>query len=370
MDTALPSPDDLQREYTQLQDLRPACPIDTTRQTQTLHDILTSDAEAATFAKLAAAHPEILSILKGTENGEHTVFVPVNEAWQAAAVDNHQQLGTLLAHVSTHFVSDAGFRHMPNVPTLYTPPSSNGPHIIRTRLTPSGLDLNHKAASIVRANVRASNGIIHYVDHVLLPPPSTLEILRSNPQFSYFHKAVTRTGTVLHNASSPGGTLFAPDDAAFTSLGPETLSFLFTSDAGLPYLRALVQMHYCPEITFFCNLIWPKNNTGKRQASADEARQIKGRLKYQVATSLADKQKSAGEEKTGFTVVISRFNGLICMAAAGGAAMVVDQDIATGDGVLHAIQGVLTPDSTTALPLDDGTDTLEALKKLYGPFVA
>ncbi|KAK3191203.1 hypothetical protein K4F52_002792 [Lecanicillium sp. MT-2017a] len=358
------TPDDLEREYTQLQEGYPPAPIDTTRQAQTLHDILTSDTEAAAFLESAAAYPDILSLLKGTESGEHTVFVPINAAWETASADKE----TVAAHFSPHFVSDEGLRHMPNVPTLCTPASSNGPLVICTKLTPSGWDLNHGAAAIVHRNVRASNGIIHYLDHALLPPPSTAKTLSSNPEFSYLQKAVTLTGADILG-KAPGGTLFAPTDSSFTALGSETLAFLFTSDDGLPYLRALVQMHYCPEITFLSNLVWPKNNTGGRQTSAEEARQIKGKLSQEVASALVDKQ-NGDSEKMRISVAISRFNGLIRMAAAGGEAMVLEQDIVANDGVIHGIQGVLTPDPGVCLPLSDGTDTLEALKRLYGPYIS
>lgn len=84
---------------------------------------------------------------------------------------------------------------------------------------------------------------------------------------------------------------------------------------------------------------------------------------------MVDKQ-NGDSEKMRISVAISRFNGLIRMAAAGGEAMVLEQDIVANDGVIHGIQGVLTPDPGVCLPLSDGTDTLEALKRLYGPYIS
>lgn len=165
MSTPLPSPNALQQAYERLQDLQPESSIDTSRSSQTLHDILTSDAEAATFLKHATAHPTILSTLRDKENGEYTLFVPVNSAWPEPISDfeKYTSLDAISAHISPHYVSDHGLRYMPNVPTIYTPAGSNGPLIIRTQFSQSGFVLNPTGATIVRANIRACNGIVHYL---------------------------------------------------------------------------------------------------------------------------------------------------------------------------------------------------------------
>jgi len=79
-------------------------------------------------------------------------------------------------------------------------------------------------AKVTRANVHASNGIIHVIDKVLLPPSeptiigSMVDVLRLDGRFSILLAALETTG--LDDAvASPGPfTLFAPTDEAFGAL--------------------------------------------------------------------------------------------------------------------------------------------------------
>jgi len=90
--------------------------------------------------------------------------------------------------------------------------------------------------------VRASNGIIHAIDAVLIPPTDTdtgtgtdtdtdagtiLDGARGNPDFSILVTAIEATG--LQGAlGHPGDlyTVFAPTNAAFEALGTETIEAL------------------------------------------------------------------------------------------------------------------------------------------------
>jgi uncharacterized surface protein with fasciclin (FAS1) repeats len=87
-----------------------------------------------------------------------------------------------------------------------------------------GRDVFVNRAKVLRANVPASNGLIHVIDKVLLPPadPVTLagvaDILALDGRFSVLLEALSRTG--LDDALAGDGpfTVFAPTDEAFGRL--------------------------------------------------------------------------------------------------------------------------------------------------------
>ena len=79
-------------------------------------------------------------------------------------------------------------------------------------------------AQVARANVQASNGVIHVIDKVLLPPAeptsinSIADVLQLDGRFSVLLAALAVTG--LDDAVAGAGpfTLFAPTDGAFGTL--------------------------------------------------------------------------------------------------------------------------------------------------------
>ncbi len=74
-------------------------------------------------------------------------------------------------------------------------------------------------AKVVRADVKALNGVIHVIDKVLMPPTKNIvEIAAGNPNFSILVDAVVYAG--LDGVLATGGpfTVFAPTNDAFLAL--------------------------------------------------------------------------------------------------------------------------------------------------------
>ncbi len=74
-------------------------------------------------------------------------------------------------------------------------------------------------AKVVRADVKALNGVIHVIDKVLMPPTKNIvEIAAGNPNFSILVEAVKYAG--LDGVLATGGpfTVFAPTNDAFVAL--------------------------------------------------------------------------------------------------------------------------------------------------------
>lgn len=115
-------------------------------------------------------------------------------------------------------------------------------------------------STVIAADVMASNGIIHVIDTVLLPPAdeapadeapvaeaptgTILDVARSNADFSTLVTAVEAAG--LDGAlGHPGDTytVFAPTNAAFAALGDDTLNAVL---ADQELLRSILLLHVIP----------------------------------------------------------------------------------------------------------------------------
>jgi transforming growth factor-beta-induced protein len=82
----------------------------------------------------------------------------------------------------------------------------------------SGVMVND--ASVVKADIKAINGVIHIIDKVLLPPSKNLveTALANAPEFSILVEAVQKAKLVETLSTGGPFTVFAPTNAAFAAL--------------------------------------------------------------------------------------------------------------------------------------------------------
>ncbi|WP_159517892.1 fasciclin domain-containing protein [Sunxiuqinia indica] len=153
-------------------------------------------------------------------DGPFTVFAPTNLAFQNLLNDLGPDVNSLddidsemLVEILLYHVVEGGVFSMDltngMVPTL------NG-KTIEVDLS-SGVMINDATVEI--PNVQATNGVIHAIDKVLLPPKNIVETAISfDPEFSILVDAVVKAG--LDETLATGGTftVFAPTNAAFESL--------------------------------------------------------------------------------------------------------------------------------------------------------
>ena len=109
-------------------------------------------------------------------------------------------------------------------------PGSPGP-VLYAKINGGKAFIN--GVEVVQADVSASNGIIHVINRVLVPPATTITgTVAANPNFSRLLYAINRVknngGADIAAALSGAGpfTVFAPTNAAFTASG-------FATDASL-----------------------------------------------------------------------------------------------------------------------------------------
>lgn len=113
--------------------------------------------------------------------------------------------------------------------------------------TTSGVQLRDAVlnqASVTTADVAASNGVIHVVDSVLVPPGvlTIVQMAQANPTFSTLVQAVVAANLAGTLSGAGPFTVFAPTDAAFAA----TLSELTLTAAQLlasPDLAAILTYH-------------------------------------------------------------------------------------------------------------------------------
>ena len=114
----------------------------------------------------------------------------------------------------------------------------------RTALSLSDTGLTVNLASVTSANVMASNGVIHVIDNVMLPPPSKGDVTTNiidtavaAGNFTFFVTALEMAGLV-DALSDPDSnfTVFAPTNAAFHLLGDDALNALLADTEALTTL--------------------------------------------------------------------------------------------------------------------------------------
>lgn len=138
----------------------------------TLIAVAKADPELSTFAKLAAA-AGLDATLSG--NGPLTVLAPSNAAFAKLPVDQLAELQkpenaeklqqVLLYHVIPAAAPSSAIKGTKGEVPSATP--------AKLALDATGAAVKVNDATVVRADIAASNGLIHVVDTVLMPPAAT-----------------------------------------------------------------------------------------------------------------------------------------------------------------------------------------------------
>ncbi len=163
----------------------------------------------------------LVSTLEG--EGPFTVFAPTNTAFgnllsdlEASSLDDipvDQLTSILLYHVKDAMVMSG------DLSNGYVTMLSEGAGSYSNTLlvnTDDGVTLNG-SSSVTAADLEATNGVIHVIDEVLLPP-DVVDIAINNSNFSTLVDAVTKAELVTTLKGDGPFTIFAPTNAAFDEL--------------------------------------------------------------------------------------------------------------------------------------------------------
>jgi transforming growth factor-beta-induced protein len=154
--------------------------------------------------------------------GPFTVFAPTNEAFADLLADlGVSSLDDLSAEALTpillyHVVS--GKVLSTDLTNGYVNTLSSGPEqtAISLQVNADEVILNG-SSEITSADILATNGVIHVIDKVLLPP-TVVNLAINNPQFSILVEAVLKAELAETLSGAGPFTVFAPTNAAFEEL--------------------------------------------------------------------------------------------------------------------------------------------------------
>jgi transforming growth factor-beta-induced protein len=200
------------------------------------------------FSTLVAAVTKAGLVETLSSEGPFTVFAPTNDAFAALLAKLGITAEELLANpdlgkILTYHVV-AGKVTAADVITLSKATTVNGKDIM-IEVKDGNVILNGSIKVII-TDIMASNGVIHVIDGVLLPPadpkPSIVDIAVGNPDFSTLVAALTKADLVGALSGEGPFTVFAPTNAAFeklaSDLGVEVADLL-----ELPNLKAILLYH-------------------------------------------------------------------------------------------------------------------------------
>lgn len=258
--------------------------------TPNIVELAIADGRFTTLAK-ALTDADLVTALQG--EGPFTVFAPTDAAFAALGAETlnsltTEQLATILKyHVVPAQVLSTDLEAGP-VTTL-----SGFSAFVSTT---DGAMIN--GANVTTADVRGSNGVIHVIDKVLLPP-DVVEAAQLAGSFTSLVATVTEANLVDTLKTTEDITVFAPTDAAFAELGQETVDGLTVAQ-----LTDVLTYHVVPQRVLSTEL-----------------------MAGMVPTLLS------GEELT-----ISLTDGVMVNDA-----NVVIADVVATNGVIHVIDKVLLP---------------------------
>ncbi len=223
----------------------------TNNDTSTTDTTDTTDAsDLQTIAAIASGNEDfsiLVSALSAADlvetfqgEGDFTVFAPTNAAFEAlpegtldALLADKDALTTVLTYhvLATNVASTALAEGKNFAATL------QGDNVV-VNAGDSGVTVN--GANVVIADIAASNGIIHAIDAVILPPTNVAEKIYTSADHTTLFAAVEAAGLGSALAGAEALTVFAPTDDAFAALPEGTVEALL---ADIPTLTAILTNH-------------------------------------------------------------------------------------------------------------------------------
>jgi uncharacterized surface protein with fasciclin (FAS1) repeats len=315
------------------------------RQDQTIVDIAVNDGR---FTSLVAAlqQAELVDTLSG--EGPFTVFAPTDDAFAAlpeGTLDSlFADIPALQSVLTYHVVS--GKVMAADVVNLDSATTVQGETV---DITVQDGNVMVNDANVIITDIEGSNGVIHVIDAVILPPsmaagseeqmmddasmeetPDIVDIAVSDGRFTTLVSALQRANLVDTLKGDGPFTVFAPTDEAFAALPDGTLDSLL---ADVPALTDVLLYHVVPGKVMAADVV-----------NLNSANTVLG----QPVNISVD----------GSTVKVNE-------------SQVIIADIEGSNGVIHVIDAVLIPpvpaDQPAALPVSGGelaTDTVNMMALL------
>jgi len=251
-----------------------------------------------------------------------TIFAPSDEAFAKLpegtldGLTPEQKLAIVSRHVIANLTVPAADVTTGSVKTL------GGEMIDLIKTDAGGVQISYmgNVVSVVTADVMASNGVIHFIDEVILPAPlgDVVEVAVANGNFKTLVQLLTDLKLVDALKGMKAQTIFAPSDEAFAKLPEGTLDGLTPEQKTEIVLRHVLANATIPAADI---------KTGKTNITT---------LGGEIIELL----------KTNAGILISYKNNLI---------NVITADVMASNGVIHVIDGVILsgdePSTSTTKPI-------------------
>lgn len=221
--------------------------------TATALDIVDTALATDDLSTLAAAVTQAGLINTLKSDGPFTVFAPTNKAFQdfldsdpnlnsLTDIDNATLENILKFHVLAGNVKAA------DLTDSYATTVGEGPNNEQLSLqidVTGGVKFNGSASPLT-TDVEASNGTVHIIDKVMVPP-TVVNLALNNPVFSSLVAALTRADLNTDYVSILSGngpfTVFAPTNTAFQKLLESNTDWNTLGDIPLATLEAVLNYH-------------------------------------------------------------------------------------------------------------------------------
>merc|ERR1712194_264925 len=284
------------------------------------------------IVELAAGIPDLSTLvtaLSGT--GPFTVFAPTNEAFAAlpaatlASLLKPANIKELDAILEYHVIAGAAVR-AEDLKASQDVKTLEGQKL---HITKAAGSVTVQKVKVIQADLAATNGVVHVIDGVLTPPMPSVQFAFAPGRLSASKRTLGSAGknivqlaegipdlSTLVTALKAGKlvtalqgdgpfTVFAPTNEAFAALPAATLASLL-KPANIEQLDAILKYHVISGAAIF-----------------------------------ADKLLRSTDVKTlqGQTLSITKVNGTLTVQKA----KVIKADVAATNGVVHVIDGVLSP---------------------------
>lgn len=273
-------------------------------------EVASADPQYSTLVG-AITKAELVTTLKGM--GPFTVFAPNNSAFTKAGITSLSGLtkDALTPILTSHVLSG---KILANDVKSGAKQSLNAGNNIYFSVNSSGVYINGNI-KVIATNINASNGVIHVIDNVIIPPSKTLvEIAASDPNFSELVSLVqaadASVAQALSSASQTGLTLFAPTNAAFTELYKTTPKATLLNPENKQLLTNVLLYHVVPGRVFSTDL----PNISGEVATVNSAK---------ISFDLSGSPKVVGKSS--------------------GSANIISVNLLGTNGVIHVIDKVLLP---------------------------
>ncbi|PVD23484.1 hypothetical protein C0Q70_16756 [Pomacea canaliculata] len=304
--------------------------------TSPLMDLIQRDQQFS-FLKTAVARAGLVSTLQ--QAGQLTLLAPTNSAFQKL---NRGLYDRLLSGNPECLTKVLKHHLLPNVicSGVILQGSASTPNLLGnalnlTRTEDGKLFVND--VQVVRADVMATNGVLHIIDEVLIPDDALdmVTTAKSNG-LTEFVNLLDMAGLTSRLQSEDNITVFAPTNEAIKALSPELLKQL-SSDQG--FLQSVLSYHVVPEEITCSGLT---NNL--------------------VLDTLNSKNKLRISDYSTFPFGSRQVQTVQC-------AQVVTRNMASCNAIVHVIDRVLLPPRGNVLDVlsgDTNYSTLLRLVKMAG----